>query len=143
VILLANQIRNAGTINTPNGSTVLAAGSAFTLSLDGAGLVNVKVDSAIMDALVQNTNKISANGGQVILTAHDSSNLMKTVVNNSGTIEANTLNFISGKIILDAGPKDRADVNGQISASAQGQNIGDGGSIDISGKHVRIGLSTL
>lgn len=143
VILLANQVRNTGTINTANGSTVLAGGSAFTLSLDGTGLVNVKVDNAIMDALVQNTNKISANGGQVILTARDSSNLMKTVVNNSGTIEANTINYTSGKIVLDAGPKDRVDVNGQINASAQGQNIGDGGSINISGKHVRIGLGTL
>lgn len=140
VVLLANQIRNAGIINTANGSIVLGAGNSFIVNPDGAGLINIKVDNGAIDALVQNTNKLSANGGQVYIAARDSTNLMKTVINNSGSIEANTLNFKAGKIVLDAGTKDRADVNGVLSTSAQGINIGNGGSIDISGKHVRVGL---
>lgn len=143
VVLLANKVINNGTISTPNGSIVLGAGSSFTVNPDGAGLVSVKIDAGAVDALIKNTNTLSANGGQVYLAAQDSSNLMKTVINNSGTIEANTLNLRAGKIVLDAGSKDNIELSGKLSASAQGSNRGNGGLIDISGKHVKIDKNTL
>ncbi|NWK79344.1 GLUG motif-containing protein [Aquitalea sp. LB_tupeE] len=143
VVLLANKVINNGTISTPNGSIVLGAGSSFTVNPDGAGLVSVKIDAGAVDALVNNTNTLSANGGQVYLAAKDSSNLMKTVINNSGIIEANTLNLREGKIVLDAGEKDNIDVSGVLTSSAQGNNKGNGGLIDIRGNHVRINANTL
>jgi filamentous hemagglutinin family protein len=138
VILMANKVINNGTINAANGSIALAAGSSFTVNPDGAGLVNVKIDAGAVDALVKNTNKLSANGGQVYLAAQDSSSIIKTVINNSGTIEANTLNLKAGKIVLDAGTKDMVNVSGSLTASAQGTNRGNGGLIEISGKNVRV-----
>ncbi|WP_199104275.1 GLUG motif-containing protein [Aquitalea sp. ASV11] len=142
VVLLANKVINNGTISTPNGNIVLAAGSSFTLNPDGAGLVNVKIDAGAVDALVQNTKVLSANGGQVYIAARDSSNVIKTVIKNTGTIEANTLSLRAGKIVLDAGTKDKIDLSGELTASAQGQNKGNGGLIDIRGKHVRVDSNT-
>jgi hypothetical protein len=78
----------------------MAAGQAVTLDVAGDGLLNVTVDTGAVNALVSNGGMIRADGGQVVLTAQAAGQLLKTVVNNTGVIEARTLQHREGRILL-------------------------------------------
>ncbi|SER02621.1 filamentous hemagglutinin family N-terminal domain-containing protein, partial [Pseudomonas cuatrocienegasensis] len=141
VALLGGTVSNNGVIVANQGSVALAAGNAVTLDFAGDGLLNVQVDEAVVDALVENHQLIKADGGQVLLTANAGDALLKTVVNNTGVIEAQTLGEKDGKIVLlgsfDGGT---VQVAGTLDASAP--NGGDGGFIETSGAHVKVADST-
>lgn len=137
VALLGGTVSNQGVIVAQQGSVALAAGNAMTLDFAGDGLLKVQVDEAAADALVENHKLIRADGGKVLLTADAGDALLKTVVNNTGVIEARTLGQKDGKIMLmgdfDGGV---VKVAGTLDASAP--NGGNGGFIETSGAHVQI-----
>ncbi len=137
VAMLGGTVSNNGVIVANQGSVALAAGNAVTLDFAGDGLLNVQVDEAVIDALVENHQLIKADGGQVLLTANAGEALLKTVVNNTGVIEAQTLGEKDGKIVLlgdfDGGT---VQVAGTLDASAP--KGGNGGFIDTSGAHVKV-----
>jgi len=137
IALLGGTVSNNGVIVANQGTVALAAGNAVTLDFAGDGLLNVQVDEAVVDALVENHQLIKADGGQVLLTANAGDALLKTVVNNTGVIEAHTLGEKDGKIVLlgsfDGGT---VQVAGTLDASAP--NGGDGGFIETSGAHVKV-----
>ncbi len=137
IALLGGTVSNNGVIVANQGSVAMAAGNAVTLDFAGDGLLNVQVDEAVVDALVENHQLIKADGGQVLLTANAGEALLKTVVNNTGVIEAQTLGEKDGKIVLlgdfDGGT---VQVAGTLDASAP--NGGNGGFIETSGAHVKV-----
>ncbi|QLF93181.1 filamentous hemagglutinin N-terminal domain-containing protein [Pseudomonas sp. ABC1] len=137
IALLGGTVSNNGVIVANQGTVALAAGNAVTLDFAGDGLLNVQVDEAVVDALVENHQLIKADGGQVLLTANAGDALLKTVINNTGVIEAQTLGEKDGKIVLlgsfDGGT---VQVAGTLDASAP--NGGDGGFIETSGAHVKV-----
>src|SRR5690606_17107867 len=101
------------------------------------GLLNLRVDKGMVDALVENHQLIKADGGQVLLTAHAGDALLKTVVNNTGVIEARTVGEKDGRILL-MGDFDGGVVNVAGTLDASAPNGGDGGFIETSGAHVKI-----
>ncbi len=137
VALLGGTVSNNGVIVAKQGTVALAAGNKATLDFAGDGLLNVQVDEAVVDALVENHQLIKADGGQVVLTANAGEALLKTVVNNTGVIEAQTLGEKDGKIVLlgsfDGGT---VQVAGTLDASAP--KGGNGGFIETSGAHVKV-----
>lgn len=136
VALLGPQVDNRGTVRTPQGHTALAAGEAITLSLGADDLLGVRVDQAAVQALVQHTGHIQADGGVVTLTARGAQALMDEVINTSGLIEARGLSAQGGRIVLDGGhTQGRVTVGGSLDAAA-GQ--GQGGEIAITGRHIRL-----
>jgi len=137
VALLGGTVSNQGVIVANRGSAILAAGNAMTLDFAGDGLLNVQVDEAAVDALVENHQLIKADGGQVVLTANAGDALLKTVVNNTGVIEARTLGEKDGKILL-LGDFDGGVVNVAGTLDASAPTGGNGGFIDTSGAHVKI-----
>src|SRR5690606_12902404 len=88
IALIDGQVRNDGTVAARLGSVALAAGEAMTLDFAGDGLLNVTVDEAAVDALVENHQLLRADGGQVLMTARASDALLRDVVNNTGVVEA-------------------------------------------------------
>lgn len=137
VALLGGQVQNQGVIQARLGTVALAAGSAATLDFAGDGLLKVQIDAAAKDALAENGNLIQADGGQVLMTAHASDALLKTVVNNTGVIEARTLENRAGKIVLLGDLSGgTVQVGGTLDASAP--DGGDGGFIETSGNVVQI-----
>ncbi|SFX49705.1 MBG domain-containing protein [Azotobacter vinelandii] len=118
VALLGGTVSNRGTIVANRGTVALAAGNAVTLDFVGDGLLSVQVDEATADALVENHQLIKADGGQVIMTARASDALLKTVVNNDGIVEAQTLGEMNGRIVLDGGDEGTVQVAGTLDASA-------------------------
>ncbi|WP_454775319.1 YDG domain-containing protein [Janthinobacterium tructae] len=137
VALLGANVSNEGTIQARLGSVALAAGRAITLDVAGDGLLNVAVNAGAVGALVNNGGMIRADGGSVVLTAQAAGDLLKTVVNNTGVIEAQTIDTRSGTIKL-LGDMQSGTVNagGTLDASAPGG--GNGGFVDTSAAHVKI-----
>ncbi|WP_341707597.1 GLUG motif-containing protein [Halopseudomonas sp.] len=141
VALLGGQVSNHGIIQANQGTVALAAGDKITLDFAGDGLLNVTVDEGTLNALAENHQLVRANGGQVIMTANATNALLQTVVNNTGVIEAQTLDNQNGTIVLKGGFNGgTVNVAGTLDASAP--NSGDGGFIDTSGAHVKIADGT-
>jgi len=143
VALLGARVTNQGTIKAQNGRVALAAGDGFTVSFDDNQLLDLHVDSAALDALVHNTSTglLKADGGQVLMTAKSAGSVLQTVVNNQGTIEANTLSQKAGRITLDGGDVGVVSVDGSLRASAL-DGKGDGGVIETRGANTRVQLTT-
>jgi filamentous hemagglutinin family protein len=103
VALLGANVSNEGIISAQLGSVALAAGSAMTLDMAGDGLLNVSVNESALNALVQNGGLIRADGGQVLLTTQAAGSLLQNSVNNTGVIQAQTLENHNGTIRLLGG----------------------------------------
>ena len=101
VALIGPQVKNQGNITASSGSIALAAGDQVTLSLNGNKLIGLNVDQGALNALAENKGLIKADGGQVLLTAKAADQLIKSVVNNDGVIEAGTLKNVNGVIHLE------------------------------------------
>ena len=127
VALHAAQVENTGTISNPGGTVALAAAKQLTLSPDSDGKLNYAVDGELAQAKALNSGRIQADGGYVVMTAKSAQDLLGTVVNNTGTIEAKTLRKDEkGQILLDGGDKGQVEVSGTLDASGMedGQSAG-------------------
>jgi filamentous hemagglutinin family protein len=142
VALLGGQVSNQGTISAQLGKVALAAGQAMTLDFGGNKLLNLKIDQGALGALAENRQLIQADGGSVLMTAYARDALLDTVVNNSGIIEARTLDGQSGTIrLLGDFSGGTVQAGGRLDASSPASlnpNGGDGGFIDTSGAHVKV-----
>lgn len=136
VALLGAEVGNDGIILARLGTVALAAGSEMTLDVAGDGLLNVTVSQGAVDALVQNGGLIQADGGQVLLTAKAAGNLLQSAVNNTGVIQAQTIENRNGTIRLTGDMQGGTMTIGgtlDVSGSGAGQT---GGKVTVTGHHV-------
>lgn len=128
VALHAAKVENGGTISNTGGSAVLAAADTLTLTPDADGKLNFTVDGKAVEASALNKGAITADGGTIVMTADSASDVMSTVVNNSGTLQARTLRKNEkGQILLEGGDKGQVEVSGTLDASGteEGQSAGN------------------
>lgn len=128
VALHAAKVKNSGTISNTGGSAVLAAADTLTLTPDADGKLNFTVDGKAAEASALNKGAITADGGTIVMTADSASDVMSTVVNNSGTLQARTLRKNEkGQILLEGGDKGQVEVSGTLDASGteEGQSAGN------------------
>ncbi|MBN2963536.1 filamentous hemagglutinin N-terminal domain-containing protein [Sulfurospirillum sp. T05] len=102
VALFGKEVINKGIIRATLGDVHVKGGEAFALNLNGNSLVNLTVTKGTLNALVENKGAIIADGGEVYLTTNSVDELLKGVVNNSGVVQANTMQEMGGKIVLFA-----------------------------------------
>lgn len=141
VALLGAHVSNEGVISARLGTVALAAGNGITLDVVGDGLLNVAVNEGAVKALVQNGGMIQADGGHVLMTAQAAGNLLQTVVNNTGVIQARTIENRDGVIkLLGDMQSGTVNVGGTLDASAP--NGGNGGFIDTSAATVTVADGT-
>ncbi|MDK9721144.1 MAG: filamentous hemagglutinin N-terminal domain-containing protein [Rhodospirillales bacterium] len=143
---VAPAVANNGVIIARLGKVHLAAGNTFILDMYGDRLVNVAVDSKVMnqvigldgkpvDSSVENTGKIIADGGLVALTADVAREAVNNVINTSGIIMARSVSEQGGEIVLDGGDQGVVKVTGTLDAS--GKNEGEkGGRVIVTGEKV-------
>jgi len=148
VALFGGAVENSGTIVASLGSVSLAAGKVATLDFNGDGLISFQItegfdgevkdtDGNSLNDRVKNSGSIQANGGQVQLTAMSAANVIKSIVNNEGIIEANTVSEKGGRIFLGGG--DNGVVSNSGSLIAKGNNAGEvGGQIIVTGETVAL-----
>lgn len=128
VALHAAKVENSGTISNTGGSAALAAADTLTLTPDADGKLNFTVDGKAAEASALNKGAITADGGTIVMTADSASDVMSTVVNNSGTLQARTLRKNEkGQILLDGGESGQVEVSGTLDASGteEGQSAGN------------------
>ncbi|QPR29435.1 filamentous hemagglutinin N-terminal domain-containing protein [Edwardsiella hoshinae] len=135
IVLVGDRVRNEGRMSAPGGKVLLAAADKVTLQLDNAGLAAVSVDGRVVNALVENRGLISADNGQVYLTARGQAMLLDTVVNNSGTVEAKGLSARGGELVLDGGDSGVVRQSGELLADS---DTGRGGTITLEGQHIQL-----
>ena len=137
VALLGNHVGNQGAITARLGTVALGAGSAATLTFSGNSLLHMQVDQSTLNNLAENGGLLQADGGQVIMSAGARNSLLASVVNNSGVIEARTVENHAGTITLLGGmTAGSVNVGGTLDASAP--NGGNGGFIETSAARVKI-----
>jgi filamentous hemagglutinin family protein len=142
VVLLGNRVSNVGTIVAQLGTVGFGAGSAVTLTFSGDSLVGMQVDRSTLNNLAANGGLIQADGGRVIMTAGARNALLASVVNNTGVIEARTVEDHDGTITLLGGmTAGQVNVGGTLDASAP--NGGNGGAIETSAAHVSVADNTV
>lgn len=103
VALIGEHVTNTGTINTPKGTSALAAGKTVDLDFQGDGLVEIKVTEAALNAQINNQGVIQADGGRVVMTTKAAGQLIDTVINQEGVVKARGLVERNGEIILEGG----------------------------------------
>jgi filamentous hemagglutinin family protein len=137
VALLAQRVGNSGIVSAQLGTVALGAGSAATLKFKGTHLVSMQIDQSVLASVADNGGLIRADGGQVLMSAGAEKALLASVVNNTGVIEARTLDHQQGSIILRGGMvAGTVTVAGTLDASAP--DGGNGGAIQTSAAHVEI-----
>ena len=135
-VLLAPTVINKGTILANLGHVALVSSTATTVDFTGDGLINFIFNEG-SSGEVTNAGLIQANGGQVLLSAKDAGGVIRSVVNNTGVIEANTVVEKEGKIILSGGEGGLVKSSGKLSAS--GDDEGEkAGTIEIYGEDVEL-----
>ncbi len=142
---VAPGVRNKGVIEARMGQVRLASGTTTTVDFYGDGLVNLAVtgqttaaavgpDGAKLGAAVDNSGRIIADGGRVMITADVAKGVVDRVINMSGVVEARGIQVAGGEIILDGGDGVVA-VGGTLDASAAN---GAGGRIAVTGGAVTV-----
>ena len=156
--LVAPGVRNSGTITATLGTVALASGNGFTLDFYGDRLITLGLSDSIattvkdvatgqpLNALVKNEGTLQANGGRVELNAVAARQVVDSVINNTGVIEANSIGTKNGMIVLGAAtaaskpagaPTQTVKVSGTLSAA--GKNAGQtGGKIQITGEAIQV-----
>src|SRR3954451_8143808 len=161
--LVAPGVRNSGTITANLGTVVLGAGNIFTLDFYGDRLITLGVNDQVagnvkdvatgqtLKSLITNDGKLKANGGRVELTAAAARQVVDSVINTSGVIEANSVGVRDGQIILGAAtaatkggelPMQTVKISGTISASGR-YRASKGGTILVTGEDIQLAGATI
>ena len=134
--LIGSNVSNKGTLN---GQTVdMLAGNNVSLTFADNDLLSYSINSSAFPSIVDNSGRILANGGSVWLSAGARDAVARSVVNNSGVIDAQTISSgKSGQIWLLAGNNNgTVNVGGILNASAP--VVGNGGQIDTSAGRLNV-----
>ena len=161
--LVAPGVRNTGTITAKLGTVALASGNGFTLDFYGDSLITLGVSNSIaasvfdvstgkpLSALVSNEGTLKANGGRVELTAVVARQVVDSVINNTGVIEANSIGTHNGMIVLGAAtgankpagtPTQTVKVSGKISAAGKKKGT-TGGTVVVTGENIQVSGATI
>ncbi len=114
-VFVANSVINNGEIKVHKGNVHLVGADEFSITLNDNQNISLKVTKGTLNSLVENNNLIVANGGNVYLTTNAKNELLKGVVNNTGIIEANSLDDLQSEVILFA-HGGTANIDGTIKA---------------------------
>jgi filamentous hemagglutinin family protein len=136
VALVGNQVINEGVISATLGTVAEVGGSAATLTFAGNRLLQVEVDQSTLGNLAQNSGLVSARGGTVYMTAGARNALLASAVNNSGVIDATSIQHHNGSITLAGGDAAGAvTVGGTVDVSSED---GSGGETTATGHSVAV-----
>jgi hypothetical protein len=72
--------------------------------------------------MIENKQLLQAGGGQVILTTHAADELLGSVIKNDGSIEANSMQNVNGKIVIEGG-----------AVTNNGKIVTEGGKVSVTG----------
>ena len=129
VYLVGPAVTNSGVITSPNGDVVLAAGNQ--VELVNPGTPNLRVEITAPDNQAVNLGNIVAESGRIGIYAG--------LINNSGTIRADSAVAEGGKILLKAKQSVTLESSSVLDASGVGGGTievlaKDGGTVNVAGR---------
>jgi filamentous hemagglutinin family protein len=135
--LIGGTVSNSGSITVPLGKVGLGSGERATLDFSGDGFLQVAAPtmSGCKRALVHNSGRITADGGQVILSAATAREAARNAINISGTIQARSIGGRSGSITIGGGDGGRVKITGRLIASSR---VGHGGTVVVTGRDIAL-----
>ena len=143
VVLSGKQINNEGVIEAKLGSVLLGSGQAMTLDLVGDKLLSFAINTPVATlptdgkASIENSGRITAQGGKVMMTARTATDVMHSVINVSGVVDATSAKLVNGEIVLDGGSTGSVTVSGSL--LAHGLQTGEtGGAIKVFAKDINV-----
>lgn len=131
-VLMGKNVTNNGLISAKLGKIYLSSGETFRMDMSGNDLIGVAVDKGVSDALINNTGNIKAEGGTIVMTAKNASDMIRQAVNNTGIIDASSISYEGGHVILGA-ENGQITNNGEINASSLSDK---GGTVDIKAENI-------
>lgn len=158
VLIGAGEVGNQGSIYAGKGNVALAAGENITLYFPSMGKINVRINKGSLTALVNNGGMIVTKDGSIALSAWATDMLTRSVVNNTGTLEANQMIQRADGVYLESMGNGSVDIAGKtsgtvIAASGNEVNIRDGAELkgsagtflisNADNGHVRLGKSSI
>jgi len=156
---VAPNVVNNGLIEAKLGKVQLASGDTFALDLYGDGLFALEAGPAITSQLVSNGGIIAAEGGKVLMTAAAAGEVVNSLINMDGIIQATSIGEQNGEIVIfaegsnavtgnDSSKKGQRQGNSNVIVSgildASGRKTGErGGKITVTGDNVALLDGTL
>ncbi|WP_455212535.1 two-partner secretion domain-containing protein, partial [Kaarinaea lacus] len=147
VNLIGGAVRNEGLIVAQVGQINMGAGRSVVLDFDGDGLMRFEVDGELISntsqlaVAVSNNGVLSADGGEIMLSAKAARNVFDQVINNEGVIKATKIERKGGVVRL-VGEGGEVQHSGLIDAS--GYSTGEiGGDVEILGDQVRLASGSI
>ncbi len=136
--LASPNVSNSGTITASLGRVNLGAGDSYTVDLYGDGLINLAASSAVTAEALKNTGTLNASGGSIVLTAAQASNVVDSLVNLDGALNASNVNATNkgGDIEYGATNSGTTGVSVTASGNVKVENTSinsNGGNITLSG----------
>ena len=146
VALVAPGVENSGVIRAELGRVVLASGNRFTLDLFGDKLIAFAVDDKVaarltdvegrpLKAYVNQTGRIEADGGSILIAASAAKAVLDNVINTGGVVRATSFAQRGGEIVLHGGDEGAVRVAGTLDASGRASGA-SGGSVKVLGAEV-------
>ncbi|MCB2078432.1 MAG: filamentous hemagglutinin N-terminal domain-containing protein, partial [Novosphingobium sp.] len=156
---VAPNVVNSGYIEARLGTVQLTSGDSYTLDLYGDGLINLEASAAITSQLVSNSGLIAAQGGKVLMTAAAAQEVVNSLINMDGIIDATSIAERNGEIVIfaegsnavkDNDPTQKGQKQGASNVlvsgilDASGRRSGErGGKITVSGDNVALLAGTV
>ncbi|EME69057.1 heme utilization/adhesion protein [Paramagnetospirillum caucaseum] len=146
VAIVSPYLRNSGIISARLGKVALAAANGVTLDLYGDNLILfqasdkiasliVGADGQIVASLIENSGKIYADGGRVLMSTNAAKGVVDNAINTTGLISARAVEQQGGEIVLKGEDAGIVQVSGSLDAS--GKEAGQkGGTVNVLGEKV-------
>lgn len=133
---------NNGIITAKLGHVQLSSGEYFTVDLYGDDLIHFKVpehklNSKVKDYKVSHTGEIYANGGSIAITTADAKDIVSSVINMDGLMQANSVQSNKGKIVLSSNG------NSTINFGNSSKIFADSGYVKVSAKNINLTSNSL
>lgn len=149
VFLVGSGVKNEGAILANLGKVVLGAAESLTLDFTGTGLVNYTLGGDVLAVIngpnglpltsaIDHSGSITADGGEVILSAMASSAVFSSLIKQNGIVQASQVSSVGGVVRLIS--SDSIGIGGGIAAGAAGSI--KAGTIDLSAATGSIGAAS-
>lgn len=137
--LVAPEVRNSGTIRAQLGRVTLAGAETFALDPRGDGLISFEVAGLgpARTTRAENTGTITADGGQVQISAAAAKGVVEGVVNVGGVVAARSVGTQNGVVVFGGGEGTTTTVSGTVDVSGAGAGQ-TGGRATVTGERVRV-----
>ncbi len=173
-VLAAPYVANTGVVQANLGTVQLASTNAFTMDFRGDGLIDFTVPKGVLDGVasaggklgVDNSGVIKAGSGTINITANLASDVIQSVVNLDGVVDASAFGpgsnggavlissvgdtNVTGEVHADGGAGGNGGTvytwadgtnnfgPGAVMTARGGETAGDGGTVEVSGNDVLV-----